>query len=111
MLRTRHVQSNVPFTSHLRRRASWVVAGLVPMFLMAFLAGIFWLRHFICQHLFDECKGWSPDIYFREIAFFHFCTDLLVYISRSQEFRSAARCVLFGTPKPKPCVYSRGDIV
>ena len=88
-----------------------LVAGLVPMFLMALLSGLFFLSHSIYRYFFDECKSFPFGLLVREICLFHFCTNLLVYVFRSKEFRSAARCVLFGTPKMKTHVPSRRSIV
>ena len=92
------------------RRMEWnatmtLVAGLVPMFLMALLSGLFILSHSIYCYLLDEAESFPFGLLVREICLFHFCTNLLVYIFRSQEFRSAARCVLFGTPKPRPSAH------
>ena len=44
------------------RRMEWnatmtLVAGLVPMFLMALLSGLFFLSHSIYRYFFDECKS------------------------------------------------------
>ena len=84
------------------RRMEWnatmtLVAGLVPMFLMALLSGLFFLSHSIYRYFFDECKSFPFGLLVREICLFHFCTNLLVYVVLSQEFRSAARNLYLGS--------------
>ena len=71
-----------------------LVASLVPIILMVSLSGIFLLGHSIYRYFANENDIFILAIFFREVTLFHFCTDLLVYVFLSQEFRTAARKVI-----------------
>ena len=71
-----------------------LVASLVPIILMVSLSVLFLLGHSIYSYFVNESDTLLLAIFFREVTLFHFCTDLLVYVFLSQEFRAAARKVL-----------------
>ena len=66
------------------------VANLIPMIVIVSFYCIYLLIQVICKHFFHGCETLHPLDY-HDLLLLHVSTDLLVYIFRSGEFRSAAR--------------------
>ena len=79
-----------------------LVANLVPMILIVSSSGLYVLCLSVCQQFFDHCQMLNDlAIYLRELELFHTCTDLLVYVFRSLEFRSAVRNLFLAPVQPR----------
>jgi hypothetical protein len=66
-----------------------LAANLIPMIVIVSLHFIHLLIQVICRHFFHGCKT-SNRLDYHDLLLLHVPTDLLVYIFRSGEFRSAA---------------------
>ena len=68
-----------------------LVTGLIPLCLFTLLSYLYTLG-VLCGVIYEDCETFnSMEVYFRELILLHVSSDLLVYIFRSLEFRSAAR--------------------
>ena len=95
-----------------RNATMTLVANLVPMSLLVSLSYLYLLSQVICKHFFDDCETLNHlEVYFREVALFHACTDLLVYVFRSLEFRSAARNLFQRPAQRRNGSHSRNNYV
>ena len=84
-----------------RNATMTLVASLIPMSLFVSLTCLYVLSQMICRQFYDKCEMLLHlETYFRELAVLHVCTDLLVYVFRSLEFRSAAKNLFLGSAKP-----------
>ncbi len=77
-----------------------LVASLFPMSLFVSLTCLYVMSQMICRQFSAKCEMlFHLETYFRELGVLHVCTDLLVYVFRSLEFRSAARNLFLGPVK------------
>ena len=75
-----------------RNATMTMVFGLIPLCLSTVLMYVYFFCRFVCHHFFDNCHTLNAmEVYCRELVLLHVSTDLLVYLSRSHEFRAAAR--------------------
>jgi hypothetical protein len=75
-----------------------LVANLIPMILVVSLSRLHLLGRLICKQFFDDCEMLKHlGVFYQELVLLHVSTDLLVYIFRSLEFRSAVRSLFMGS--------------
>jgi len=89
--KTLRVHSNGRRTRQMERDATMTqVANFIPMIVIVSLRCIHLLIQVICKHFFHGCET-LHRLDYHDLLLLHVSTDLLVYIFRSGEFRSASR--------------------
>jgi Serpentine type 7TM GPCR chemoreceptor Srsx len=94
--RTRQMELNATMT---------LVANLIPIILIVSLSCLYLLSQVVCKQFFDDCEMLNHlEMFYHELILLHVFTDLLVYIVRSLEFRSAVRSLFVGSIQCSPIV-------
>jgi uncharacterized membrane protein len=72
-----------------------LVASLIPLCLFTVISWLYVGSRKLCLSLYGQCDVFETlQICVRELVVLHVCTNLLVYIFRSPEFRSAVSKLL-----------------